>query len=157
MGGLTLRWSPALAVSGGSSLPPSHGPETWLLVPASPKRDHCATSKPRGEAVALVHCNSLLRVRVDQAATEGTPLVLTRAHRTHSSGNILRAPPCHRAWLGPEKDPAPQPASGRGEASLPPLPGQCPPWAQMLRSPLSLPKSKWALSVPAPLPIPGRR
>lgn len=102
---LTLRWPPALAVSGGSSLPPSHGPETWLLVLASPDRDHSATFKPRGEAVALVPA-TLLRVRVDQTAREGTSLVLTGAHRTQSSGNILRAPSCHRAWLGPEKDPA---------------------------------------------------
>ena len=44
-----------------------------------------------------------------------------------------------------------------GEAALPPLPGQCPSWAQMLHLPPSLPKSKQALSVPPLLPTPGWR
>lgn len=69
--------------------------------------------------MALVHCNSLLRMRVDRAAREGAPLVLTGAHRTHGSGNIWRAPPCHRAWLGPE---GPCPAACLGGEERPPYP-----------------------------------
>lgn len=69
--------------------------------------------------MALVHCNSLLRVRVDRVAREGAPLVLTGAHRTRGSGNTWRTPPCHRAWLGPE---GPCPAACLSGEERPPYP-----------------------------------
>ena len=69
-------------------------------------------------------------MRAGQAAREGTPLGLTGATGPTavgtSRGHHLATEP---GWGLRRTLPCSLP-QGRGEASLPPLPGQCPPWAQ---------------------------